>query len=388
MNFRQKLRQNKFIKFFSSVKLAVSCLVLLFILTFWGTVAQVHEGLYIAQERYFHSFFFLALGFLPFPGGQAVMWVLFVNLSCVALVRLNYKWRNIGLIIIHFGLLLFLLSGYVMLRCAQEGYLSLSEGQISNLSTAYNDWELSIWEASTEGTPQKYTREITAVDTDHLKADQGVQFKQLGFLLKVKEYYRNCTAYMGGGGTGGPINASGIQRLIPVDLEKSPEKNTPGGIFSIQTPDGKNFDILFFGNETLPTSFKVGEKEYHASLRLARHQLPFPVKLIDFMMEQHPGTETPRSFKSQVAIETNGAWREKLISMNNPLRYKDYTIYQASYAIDQMGNESSTLAVVRNVGRFMPYVSTFVTFAGLVIHFLMMALNSKKKFEPPYVDPE
>src|SRR3989338_4272682 len=388
MNFRQKLRQNKFIKFFSSVKLAVSCLVLLFILTFWGTVAQVHEGLYIAQERYFHSFFFLALGFLPFPGGQAVMWVLFVNLSCVALVRLNYKWRNIGLIIIHFGLLLFLLSGYVMLRCAQEGYLSLSEGQISNLSTAYHNWEISIWEADPQSSGQKYTRAVTAVDADHFKNEQTIQFQQLGFLLKVKEYHRNCDAYAGEGGKQGILNASGIQRLQPADLDRAPEKNTPGGIFNIQTADGQSFDILLFGRESSPVSFKVGDKEYQAILRLERHQLPFELKLIDFMKEEHPGTDTPRSFKSQVAVETNQAWREKLISMNNPLRYKDYTLYQSSYSIDQMGNESSTLAVVKNVGLFMPYVSTFVTFAGLLIHFLMMALTAKKKPESPYVDNE
>lgn len=385
MHFRQQLQKNALIKFFSSVKLTVFCLILLLILTFWGTVAQVHEGLYLAQERYFHSFFFLALGFIPFPGGQAVMWVLFFNLISVALARLVYKWRNIGIIIIHLGLLLFLISGYILLRCAQESFLNLSEGQTTNVSTAYHNWEISIWKSGSQNLPQKYTREVTAVDAMNFKADQSVPFKQSGFLLKVKEYYRNCDAYSDGAGKSAMFNASGIRRLQPVGLNESPEKNTPGGIFHIQTVDGKNFDILLFGGESKPASFKIAGKEYHAILRLARYPLPFELKLIDFMKEQHPGTDTPRSFKSQVAIKANNAWREKLISMNNPLRYKDYTLYQSSYAIDQAGNESSTLAVVKNVGRFMPYVSTFVTFAGLVIHFMMMALTSKKKFESPYV---
>jgi hypothetical protein len=45
----------KIIQLFSSVKIAVVCLLLLFVLTFWGTVAQVQQGLYVAQERFFHS---------------------------------------------------------------------------------------------------------------------------------------------------------------------------------------------------------------------------------------------------------------------------------------------------------------------------------------------
>ena len=51
-----------------------------------------------------------------------------------------------------------------------------------------------------------------------------------------------------------------------------------------------------------------------------------------------------------------------------------------------MGNEASTLAVVKNGGWILPYIATFVTFAGLTIHFIMMAFTSKRKFESPYVD--
>ena len=56
------------LKLLSSVRITVVCIFLLFVLTFWGTVAQVQQGLYIAQERFFNSFFFLAGGFFPFPG--------------------------------------------------------------------------------------------------------------------------------------------------------------------------------------------------------------------------------------------------------------------------------------------------------------------------------
>ena len=386
MNFRQKLRKNKIIKSFSSVKVAVVCLILLFILTYWGTIAQVHQGLYIAQERFFESFFFLALGFIPFPGAQLVMWVLFTSLVCVALTRLVYKWRNIGIVIIHFGLMLFLVSGYIVLHSSQESSLTLFEGQSSNVSTAYHNWEIAVWEAGKDKDPLQYSREVTAIDAGGLKAGQEVGLDQMGFKLTVKDFYRNCLAYSGPMDAKKILSASGIQRLQPADLEKEPEKNTPGGIFTVQPEEGESFDVILYGNEETPFSFDAGGKSYTIMLRQARYQLPFQLKLIDFMMEQYPGTDTPRSFKSQVAINSNNAWREKLISMNNPLRDKEFTLYQSSYSIDKIGNQASTLSVVKNSGRILPYVATFVTFAGLMIHFIMMAFTSKRKFESPYVD--
>lgn len=386
MNFRQKLRKNKIIKALSNVKLAVVCLLLLFTLTYWGTIAQVHQGLYIAQERFFESFFFLVMGVIPFPGAQLVMWVLFINLVCVALTRLVYKWRNIGIIIIHFGLMLFLVSGYIVLHGSQESFLTLYEGQTSNVSTAYHDWEIAVWEAGKDENPLQYIHEVTAVETGGLKTGQEIDLSRLGFQLTVKDFYRNCLAYTGPAEEGNARSASGIRRLQQADLEKEPEKNTPGGIFAVKTNEGESFDLLLYGSEDAPFSFKAGGKDYAMTLRQVRYPMPFQLKLLDFMKEEHPGTETPRSFKSQVSINTNNAWREKLISMNNPLRDKEFTLYQSSYQVDKMGNEASTLAVVKNSGRILPYAATFVTFAGLMTHFIMMAFTSKRKFESPYVD--
>ena len=124
---------------------------------------------------------------------------------------------------------------------------------------------------------------------------------------------------------------------------------------------------------------KINQSTYFFALRHKRYPLPLTVKLIDFMKEVHPGTDVARSYKSKVEIESNGLNRETVIFMNNPLRYKNYTFYQASYSIDAQGRESSTLAVVRNSGRVLPYIASLTTFAGLVIHFLTMAFGARNK---------
>ncbi len=377
MNLRQYFSQSPVVRVLSSVRVTVVCLLLLYFLTLVGTVAQIQEGLYLAQRRYFESFFFLAFGFLPFPGAQAVMWVLFFNLLCAAAKHFVYRWQRIGIIIIHAGLLLFLVSGYMTLHTARESHLTLSEGQASNTSVAYHDWEVAIWEDTPPVDNLTTSRDVISLDTRYFRRGQEMDLKELGVRWIVTEYHHNCEAYKGQG-SNTIRNASGLVRFAAAPLFKEPEKNTPGGIFRITSGDSAGIDVLLYGGENIPTPVTIGFKTYNMMLRLKHFPLPFMVRLKEFKKEEHPGTQTPRSFQSLVEIEVNKAWREKLISMNEPLRYNDFTFYQASYAVDRMGLESSTLAVVKNAGRLMPYISTFVTFMGLVVHFGTAALRPRK----------
>ena len=142
---RKKLQRTPIIKACASLKITLTCLILLFILTFWGTVDQVYNGLYLAQERFFNSFFFLVGGFIPFPGAQLVLWVLFINLVCVALTRFVYNRDHIGISIIHSGLLLFFVAAFVTLHCVEESHLTLMEGEAANLSNTSHHLEIILF---------------------------------------------------------------------------------------------------------------------------------------------------------------------------------------------------------------------------------------------------
>ncbi len=378
---RQKLRNIKALHWLASLKITCTGIFLLFILTLWGTIAQVQDGLYLAQEKFFHSFYFLALGFIPFPGAQLVMWVLFLNIIAVMLIRFVYSWKKLGILVIHIGLLMFFVSGYVILHAARESHVTLKEGQATNVSSAFHDWEVAVWENETETEEGRRVRNVTGIDIARLKKDEPLALEGMGIILKRKEYHRNANAYTSSDERGRYINASGIHKITPTKLEKEPERNTPGAVLQVTTPEGTS-DILLYGAEKVPTTIASGGKTYHFGLRLKRYPLPFTLKLVEFIKEEHPGTDTARSFQSTVAVDTAGQWRETSITMNNPLRHKDYTFYQSSFSVDKFRNESSTLAVVKNSGRITPYVATFVTFAGLVIHFTMAAFQSRKKKGP------
>lgn len=354
----------------SSLKITVVCLLLLIILTFWGTVAQVEHGLYTSQLRYFNSFYFLALKFIPFPGGQLVLWILFVNLVAAALTRMKFAWSRFGYILAHVGVLLFFVSAFVTLHFSQESQLTLREGQASNVSSAYGDWELALWES------QGSSRQISALDVNDIHEGQLLTFQSFGVSFMVQSFYKNAEAYtVKGDGSDTYLNASGIGQLKAIKMDKEPGANMAGMI--LKPASGKS--ILLYGGESQPTSIRVGEKQYFISLRHKRYPLPISVKLIDFMMEKHPGTDVARSFKSRVEIEHDGISREVMISMNEPLRFKDFTFYQASYQIDAMGREYSTLAVVKNSGRLLPYIATLVVVFGLVWHFLTAAFKYQRK---------
>ena len=65
----------------------------------------------------------------------------------------------------------------------------------------------------------------------------------------------------------------------------------------------------------------------------------------------------------------DGVSRRVMISMNQPLRNREYTFYQASFVDAE--REASVLAVVRNAGRNYPYISSVVMCIGLLIHIFL-----------------
>jgi len=368
------------IKLLSSSRITVVCLFLLFILTFWGTIAQVQQGLYVAQERYFNSFFFLAAGFIPFPGAQLVLWVFFVNLVCsiILTIKKYTQWENSGLFIIHVGLILYFIAAFMIFHVSRESNVHLAEGEGTNVSASYQDWELAYWtddSNDTDRTTSKevrikpFERQVAAFDTRNFKPGFQVPFENKDFTLTVNKFYLNSDAF-----------SDGITPMTDRPVDKEREQNIEGGIFDLKAND-KSYSLILYGAESRATPVTIAGKNYYFILRHKRFPLPFTIRLNHFKAEFHPGTEVAKSYESLVTITTGPLERQVRIYMNNPLRYKDYTVYQASYDTDSTGRQYSTLAVVRNFARILPYIACFAVFFGLVLHFLIQAFISKRNYQ-------
>ncbi len=358
-----------------SLRLTVVCLLLLMVLVLWGTIYQAEYGLYAAQERFFASWFLLIGGVIPFPGALLVLWVLFVNLLISMLFHFQYGLRTLGLVTIHFGLLLLLAGGWVTYVSGQESFLTLREGEGANVSSAYHEWELSIWRAG-----ETTSRDVYAIDESDLQSGASIPVSDLGLSVTVEDYHRHCKAFRAvQPGPDAPLNRSGITRFASQPRNPDPEADQPGLVVSVRAEGADDRAMMLFSGDPGPTLVDAGDQVLAFQLRRRRVPLPVVVQLRDFEKSFYPNSEIPRHFSSDVKVFVGEMVRDVTISMNQPFRYGPYTFYQHAYGSPSEGREVSTFAIARNVGRRIPYAATGITVVGLVIHFMGQLLPARSK---------
>ena len=94
------------------------------------------------------------------------------------------------------------------------------------------------------------------------------------------------------------------------------------------------------------------------------HELPFAVKLNDFIAEKYPGTEKSySSFMSKVSVADYPPFDYE-IYMNHILNHKGYRFFQASFDPDEKG---TVLSVNHDFwGTWITYIGYFILYIGLL----------------------
>jgi cytochrome c biogenesis protein ResB len=369
----------KLIHLLGSIKVTVACLFILCLLTLFGTLYQKEYGLFLAQERFFYSWFLLAGGVVPLPGGLLVMGVLTVNLFISFFVHYVLGPRFIGVWLVHLGLLLMLGGGAYTMLTGKSGYVFLFEGESTNVLTHYHEWELAVWPAG-EG-----PRAVEAVDVDVLNQQGEITFPTSGLAVKVETFHPNADAYLR---TDKPVDpglesASNIVEVRPLPPPLEPERNLPALIAAVSR-DGQTRRLLFYGADEKAAEWKVGDTPWQIRLQRRREELPVRVALHDFKREAHPNSGVAKSFSSDIAVTfPNGVERDVVVEMNQPFRHDGYTFYQASFSEDGR-TQGSKFAVTYNRGRLLPYVATALTTLGLIVHFgIQMARMAREQRRRP-----
>ncbi len=97
----------------------------------------------------------------------------------------------------------------------------------------------------------------------------------------------------------------------------------------------------------------------------------FQLTLKDFRLENYQGTSNPMSFESDVELmdPLQGVMKKTTISMNEPLSYKGFKIYQSGYNVAGDGPEVSIFSVGRDPGIWIKYLGTIVMVAGIILTF-------------------
>lgn len=360
-----KIARWKPVRVLASLQLTVIGLLLMALLVIGGTMLQAEKGVYAAQQEIFQSWVYWLFGVLPLPGMLLIGVLLFLNLSSAVVFRLRCKWSGLGMLLIHLGLLVLLGGGFVSLQFGREYFLTLNEGASSQMADAAHEWELAVW------TEAEGNKRIKAVDIAELRSGRPWVVPGLDLELTVSRIFPNCRQE--------GFTASGEMALREVRPASDPAENVPGAIINVRDPQGGKQPLSLFAGSAAPVTRHYSGRDYYYSLRLKRILLPLRLKLLDFKKTVHPGTEIPKSFASRVEIESGGLRREALITMNRPLRFRGYVFYQSSYAEEGPHGASSTLAVVKNAGRWLPYISSALVFLGLILHFCGQLAAALKK---------
>ena len=401
----------------SSMKLAVVLLVLLGLLTWLGTLAQIEDGLWKAQKNYFESWGLIAdleLGWwgqpvlpddngkgfvlrIPLPGAYPVMALLFVNLLVGGFVRMKWQARNVGVLVVHVGIALLLLAGFVKMEYSYSGGLALwetpsgaerrpSRSYESSTFVSFHDHELVLIRDNGTTVEERVIAEGelgAAVDGTVTVRGEG-----LTFAVQVHHFIERCEPTAKGPmvRASAPVidDGDGKPGVFLLAQKPLPErgKNTPGAYVTVLTDRGVRFDGILHGFEIrpfderrYPFTFTVEGQRWGLDLRRVLYDLPFHVRLKDFVKRDHPGTMTAADYRSYVEIPEEGD-REVQIYMNTPLRKDGYVVYQTSWGPAPGGPVSgppyySVFEVAENPSDKWPEYSCWVIAVGLLIHFTM-----------------
>lgn len=113
-----------------------------------------------------------------------------------------------------------------------------------------------------------------------------------------------------------------------------------------------------------------------------RIDIGFPVELKKFEITRYQGTMRAMAYESIVNVPELG---EQKISMNEPLKFRGLTLYQASFQEENGAPVASVLSVNNDPGRFWKYLGSLVMSIGIVLLFyfknLDFRMNKKKEKE-------
>lgn len=368
----------KLFDFLASYGFAVVLLILLTILTLFGTLEQANSSLFDVQNKYFNSFFLVHDLFgmipVPLPGVYLLTALLLVNLTCGGIIRVPKEWKRPGMLIAHGGIIYMIFSGFVTYHFSTSGQMTLFPEQRSNQYASYYDWEISIAELKDGLIGRQWIIQHDQF-ADMEPSDTREFFHDgLPFSLLIEGYVSNSV----------PVPAAGDEGVDGVKLQAQPramaaEQNVAGAYAMVL--DQENQEVqngILFGFAMSPWVVTVQGQDYAIDLRHQTWDLPFTIKLDEFIRELHPRTGMASNFESVVTMTEGQVDREINIRMNEPLRHKGYTFFQASWGPQnaQPGDPLfSTFAVVNNPADQWPLYSCIVIAVGLTIHFMQKLVS-------------
>jgi hypothetical protein len=388
----------KGLKGLASLRLTVWLFGFAIALVFFGTLAQMDNGIWTVVDQYFWSWVvwvpfdlirqfcsvFLSEwvskdarwgGVFYLPGGKLLGGLMLINLIAAHMVRFRLTWKRSGVILIHSGLILLFVGEFITREYAVEQRMTIDEGSSTNFAEDSRHVELAFT------TPEGDHDRVVVIPQGVLRAGGKLSHPDLPVDVEVDEYMANAriakpheaksvTNRATAGQFGKMFVAVPQSEVSGVDPnQKSDVPAAYVTFYKKGTAESLGTYLVWLGF-SLQNQFDklvVDGRQYDFGLRLARYYKPYSIELHDFTFERYVGTEKPKNFSSDVTLRAPDTERRVTIRMNEPLRHGGETFYQSSF--DNATEATTILQVVKNPGWVIPYVSCVVVSAGMLLHF-------------------
>jgi hypothetical protein len=370
---------------FASLRLTVVCLGLGMLLVFLGTLAQVHLGIHAVQARYFQSLFVYwspqgASWRIPIlPGGYLLGTVLLINLIAAHATRFQLSKKKVGIILLHLGVILLLIGQLLTGLFARETMMRMDEGQTLGYSESPREVELAVIDTTDPSFDQ-----VVAIPENVLAREGTIQHPTLPFTLKIEHFFPNSRLLMRARAPEAPpsLATAGLGKEVAISEEprtvRDDERDLSAAYVELTGVQGSLGTWLVSNAVTSWQSLTVNDHTYSLVMRPHRSYKPFVLTLLHFDHDRYAGTDIPKNFSSQVRLvdlEQN-EHRDIRISMNDPLRYRGYTFYQAGF---DNNDKTTILQVVKNPAMLLPYIACGLVAAGLLVQFSMHLFGFVRK---------
>ena len=369
----------------ASLRLTVACLGLGMVLVFLGTLAQVHLGIHDVQAQFFQSLFVYwspqgASWKIPvLPGGYLLGTVLLANLLAAHATRFQFSRRKIGIILLHLGVILLIVGQLLTGLFAQESQMRMDRGETLGYSEAPRQTELAVIDV----TDPAYDQVVAIPET--LLAQGGIiQQPTLPFTIKIRRFLPSSLIMMRSQAPQAPPTEAteGFGPNVAVSevprATKDDERDLVSAFVELDGVSGPLGTWLVSNAIPEPQPVSANGHTYQLILRQRRFYKQFALTLLKFTHDRYAGTDIPKNFASRVRLLdlARNENREVLISMNDPLRYRGYTFYQAGFD----NNDTTTiLQVVKNPAMVVPYIACGLVALGLLTQFSMHLFGFVKR---------
>ncbi|ASB49248.1 c-type cytochrome biogenesis protein CcsB [Alkalitalea saponilacus] len=151
--------------------------------------------------------------------------------------------------------------------------------------------------------------------------------------------------------------------MRPVTLPGDQGSGMPHGVVFEVTHRGETQLFTAYGrNGRVGEPFKLNLPGGQLSLRFGALpiELPFSVRLNQFILERYPGSSSPSGYRSEITLfdSDRGIDQDQSVFMNNIVTHRGYRLYQSSYDQDEKGtvlsvNHDRTGTIITYFGYFL-----------------------------------